>query len=76
MNGEQKAQAREDRLTMRPYQEEKLRKELKAKAFDYCREYLDGYAKCAKEEGLMVVINCRPVFKDCKLSSQEFYFIV
>jgi hypothetical protein len=47
------------RLQFSNYAEIELRKELGAIARSKCDSYLAAFSACAKENGLMVVINCR-----------------
>lgn len=57
---EQRNDAREGRLIrMRKVNEEVLRKKLQNEGRDKCDEFFKAFGKCAKEQGMMVVINCR-----------------
>ena len=53
-----KNNARENRL-IRKVNEEVLRKKMENEAKTTCAPYFKAFGDCAKENGLMVVINCR-----------------
>mmetsp|Transcript_5487 Transcript_5487/g.9001 ORF Transcript_5487/g.9001 Transcript_5487/m.9001 type:complete len:92 (+) Transcript_5487:111-386(+) len=50
---------RNDRLKIRKTNEEVLRKKLELEAHEYCRKEITAFGDCAKNNGLLVVFNCR-----------------
>ena len=41
-----------------------MRREFKDQAIDKCRDEINSFGKCAQENGLFVVFNCRKFNKD------------
>ena len=59
-----KAAARDGRLTFRNFAEGQMRREFKDAAVEVCNPQIQEFAKCAQEQGLMVVFNCQHKKKD------------
>jgi hypothetical protein len=59
-----KESSRDGRLSFRKFGEHQLRREFKDMAVEKCRDKINAFGKCAQEQGLMVVINCRQLNKD------------
>ena len=58
--------------------EEKLRKEFFKLQREECKDALQAYAKCAKEEGFLVILRCRDKLEEAnqclhKLTTDERY---
>ena len=55
-----------------------MRREFKDQAIDKCREHINAFGKCAQENGLLVIFNCRQFNKDMnecmKLNNSEEEF--
>lgn len=66
-----KQEARDSRLRpiMRKNNEEVLRKKLQLQAQQKCAPFFKNFAECSKENGLMVVFNCRIQNSASKLNS-------
>jgi len=59
---------RSSRLSFKNFAEHQLRKELKEIALAKCKDHVQAFGKCAQDNGLMVVFNCRDKSKavnDC-----------
>jgi hypothetical protein len=55
-----KDNARDNRLSFRNFAEHQMRREFKDMVLEQkCNEHLKEFAKCAEQEGLMVIIKCR-----------------
>ena len=67
MEKEVKGDARSDRLTLRKTNEEVLRKQHQNEARNICKEKFIDFGKCAKENGILVVLNCRRENQESKL---------
>jgi len=55
---------RDGRLSFKKFGEHQLRREFKDMAVEKCRDNINAFGKCAQEQGLMVVFNCRQFNKD------------
>ena len=59
-----KEASRENRLSFRNRAEQLLRRECKEEAKETCAPFIQKFAQCAQEQGLLVVINCRKHLKE------------
>lgn len=59
-----KEASRDGRLSFRKFGEHQLRREFKDMAIEKCRDHINAFGKCAQEQGLLVVFNCRQFNKD------------
>jgi len=59
-----KDMGREGRLSFKNFAEHQMRREFKDQAIDKCRDQINAFGKCAQENGLLVVFNCRKFNKD------------
>ena len=59
-----KSEARDGRLSFRNFAESQMRREFKDAAVEVCNPQIQEFAKCAQEQGLMVVFNCQQKKKD------------
>lgn len=59
-----KDMARESRFHFRNFAEHQARRDLKEEAMDICKPYIQTFAECSKEKGLMVVFSCRALWQD------------
>lgn len=59
-----KESSRDGRLSFRKFGEHQLRREFKDMAIEKCRDKINAFGKCAQEQGLMVVFNCRHLNKE------------
>lgn len=68
LTSEQKAikkeASRDGRLSFRKFGEHQLRREFKDMAIEKCRTEINAFGKCAQDQGLMVVFNCRQFNRD------------
>jgi len=70
--------SREGRLSFRNFAEHQMRREFKDQAISACRDPIHAFGKCAMEQGLLVVFNCRSFqreMNDCmklRNSDEEF----
>lgn len=55
--------SRESRLSFRNFAEHQMRREFKEDAIEKCREPIREFAECAREKGLLVVVQCRHLNK-------------
>ena len=62
--GRIKDYGRESRLSFKNFHEHQLRKEFKELAMEKCSLPIKAFAECSKEQGIMVVFNCREYQKD------------
>ena len=62
MNQRQKIDSLDDRLSNKrwaQWSEERLRKEYHREAHLKCKDVVESFVRCSKEQGLMVVFRCR-----------------
>ncbi len=55
---------RDGRLSFRKFGEHQLRREFKDLAIEKCRNEINAFGKCAQDNGLLVVWNCRHLNKE------------
>ena len=55
---------RDSRLSFTKFGEHQLRREFKDIAIDKCRTEINAFGKCAQDNGLLVVWNCRELNKE------------
>jgi len=74
--GQTKTDARDSRLsmgTLRKNNEEVLRRAMRAEAQKKCDSKVKAFGECARQQGLMVVINCREQNKAMSSCMDEHY---
>lgn len=54
---------RGERLSFRNRAEHLLRRDMKEQAMEICKPQVQGFAECAQEKGLWVVVSCRDKLK-------------
>jgi hypothetical protein len=54
-----KTDARNDRLTLKKWDEEQFRKKFQIEDQEKCKEYFRAFGDCAKRNNILVAFNCR-----------------
>lgn len=77
-SGKIRDNGRNARLSFKNFAEHQIRSEFKEEALRKCKPEIHAFAKCAQENGLMVVISCRKfnrAITDCmyKYNSDEVF---